>query len=149
MDAIKITKVIDYTGGYYILFGNGKSCYEVWCWSVQEASSALGMLSPWLPGTYIVQSSPKVQDGVSFFFKMESAWPVPFLLQSNSLNSQSTDNLNKASTSLKIMENAMTTHSSTLAWKTPWTEEPGRLQSVGSQRVRHNWEFTFTFTIHI
>ena len=33
----------------------------------------------------------------------------------------------------------MATHSSTLAWKIPWTEEPGRLQSTGSQRVRHNW----------
>ena len=32
----------------------------------------------------------------------------------------------------------MATHSSTLAWKIPWTEEPGRLQSVGSQRVGHN-----------
>ena len=31
------------------------------------------------------------------------------------------------------------THSSTLAWKIPWTEEPGRLQSTGSQRVRHDW----------
>ena len=30
-------------------------------------------------------------------------------------------------------------NSSTLAWKIPWTEEPGRLQSVGLQRVRHNW----------
>ena len=35
------------------------------------------------------------------------------------------------------------THSSILAWRSPWTEEPGRLQSLGSQRVRHNWE-TFT-----
>ena len=33
----------------------------------------------------------------------------------------------------------MATHSSTLAWKIPWTEEPGRLQSMGSWRVRHNW----------
>ena len=32
----------------------------------------------------------------------------------------------------------MATHSSTLAWKIPWTEEPGRLQSMGSQRVRHD-----------
>ena len=31
------------------------------------------------------------------------------------------------------------THSSTLAWKIPWTEEPGRLQSMGSLRVGHNW----------
>ena len=33
----------------------------------------------------------------------------------------------------------MTPHSSTLAWKIPWMEEPGRLQSTGSQRVRHDW----------
>ena len=35
-------------------------------------------------------------------------------------------------------EKAMATHSSTLAWKIPWTEEPGRLQSMGLQRVGHN-----------
>jgi len=33
----------------------------------------------------------------------------------------------------------MTTHSSILAWGIPWTEEPGRLQSMGSQRVGHDW----------
>ena len=33
----------------------------------------------------------------------------------------------------------MAPHSSTLAWKIPWTEEPGRLQSMGSQRVGHDW----------
>ena len=37
------------------------------------------------------------------------------------------------------LEKAMATHSSTLAWKIPWTEEPGRLQSMGSPRVGHNW----------
>ena len=36
------------------------------------------------------------------------------------------------------LEKEMATHSSTLAWKIPWTEEPGRLQSMGLQRVRHN-----------
>ena len=36
------------------------------------------------------------------------------------------------------LEKEMATHSSTLAWRIPWTEEPGRLQSMGSQRVRHN-----------
>ena len=35
-------------------------------------------------------------------------------------------------------EKAMATHSSTLAWKIPWEEEPGRLQSMGSLRVRHD-----------
>ena len=38
-----------------------------------------------------------------------------------------------------ILEKEMATHSSTLAWKIPWMEEPGRLQSMGSQRVRHDW----------
>ena len=37
---------------------------------------------------------------------------------------------------LKELEKAMAPHSSTLAWKIPWTEEPVRLQSVGSLRVR-------------
>ena len=37
-----------------------------------------------------------------------------------------------------FLEKDMATHSSTLALKIPWTEEPGRLQSMGSQRVGHN-----------
>ena len=36
------------------------------------------------------------------------------------------------------LEKGMTTHSSILAWKIPWTEDPGKLQSMGSQRVGHN-----------
>ena len=36
------------------------------------------------------------------------------------------------------LEKEMAIHSSTLAWKIPWMEEPDRLQSMGSQRVRHN-----------
>ena len=42
------------------------------------------------------------------------------------------------------LEKEMATHSSTLAWKIPWTEEPGRLQSVGSQRVEHDWVTSLT-----
>ena len=37
------------------------------------------------------------------------------------------------------LEKEMATHSSTLAWRIPWREEPGRLQSLGSQRVGHDW----------
>ena len=36
------------------------------------------------------------------------------------------------------LEKEMATHSSTLAWKIPWTEEPGRVQLMGSQRVRYD-----------
>ena len=38
----------------------------------------------------------------------------------------------------RSLEKGMATHSSILAWRIPWTEEPGRLQSTGSQRVRRN-----------
>ena len=44
------------------------------------------------------------------------------------------------------LEEGMVTHSSILAWRIPWTEEPGRLQSTGSQKFRHDWE-TDTFTL--
>ena len=47
-----------------------------------------------------------------------------------------------------LLEKAMAPHSSTLAWKIPWTEEPGRLQSMGSLRVEHDWATSlslFTF----
>jgi len=44
------------------------------------------------------------------------------------------------------LEKEMVTHSSALAWKIPWTEEPGKLQSMGSQRVWHDW-VTFTFIV--
>ena len=37
-----------------------------------------------------------------------------------------------------LLEKEMATHSSVLAWKISWTEEPGMLQSMGSQRVRHD-----------
>ena len=42
------------------------------------------------------------------------------------------------------LEKEMAIHSSTIAWKIPWTEKPGSLQSVGLQRVRHNWATTHT-----
>ena len=45
-------------------------------------------------------------------------------------------------------EKAMATHSSTLAWKFPWTEEPGGLQSVGSLSRTRLSDFTFTFHFH-
>ena len=37
------------------------------------------------------------------------------------------------------LEDGMATHSNILAWRIPWTEEPGGLQSIESQRVRHDW----------
>ena len=42
----------------------------------------------------------------------------------------------------------MAPHSSTLPWRIPWMEEPGRLRSMGSHRVGHDFTFTFTFHFH-
>ena len=46
------------------------------------------------------------------------------------------------------MEKEMPTHSSILAWRIPWREEPGGLQTMGSQRVGHNWATSLHFTLH-
>ena len=46
------------------------------------------------------------------------------------------------------LEKRMAAHSSIVAWRIPWTEEPGKLQSMGSQRIRHDWA-TNTFTLNI
>ena len=45
------------------------------------------------------------------------------------------------------LEKEMAPHSSTLAWKIPWTEKPGRLQSVGSQRVGHDWVTSLSLSL--
>ena len=49
------------------------------------------------------------------------------------------------------LEKEMATHSSTLAWKITWTEEPGGLQSKGSQTAKHNWatKHTHDTQLHI
>ena len=45
------------------------------------------------------------------------------------------------------LEKEMATHSSTLAWKIPWTEEPGSPQSTWSQRVGHNWTTSLSLSL--
>ena len=48
-----------------------------------------------------------------------------------------------------LLEKEMATHSSILAWRIPWTEEPGGLQSTGSQRVGHDWVTSVTHSVYI
>ena len=48
----------------------------------------------------------------------------------------------------RAFKGVMAPHSSTLAWKIPWAEEPARLQSMGSRRIGHDSDFTFTFHFH-
>ena len=47
------------------------------------------------------------------------------------------------------LKKEMATHSSTLAWKIPWTEEHGRLQSMGSQRVKYDWATSLSFSLSL
>jgi len=47
-----------------------------------------------------------------------------------------------------FLEKEMGTQSSILAWRIPWTEEPGGLQSMGSQRVRHDWATSLTHSLY-
>ena len=65
------------------------------------------------------------EDGISWWLRLQSL-PVTREIQVASLGWEDP------------LEKAMVTHSSTLAWKIPWTEEPGGLQPMGSQRVGHN-----------
>ena len=48
-----------------------------------------------------------------------------------------------------LPEKEMATHSSTVVWKIPWMEEPGRLQSMGSQRVRPDWTTSLSLFFHV
>ena len=79
-------------------------------------------------------------------------WVSDAIQPSNPLSSLSPPTFNLSQhlklEEFKTLEKAMAPHSSTLAWKIPWMEEPGRLQSMGSQRVGHDWvtslsRFTF------
>ena len=50
-----------------------------------------------------------------------------------------------------LLEKEMATHSSILTWEIPWMEEPGKLQSMGSQKVGHDWatSLTHSLTLHL
>ena len=54
-------------------------------------------------------------------------------------------NINNLNNIRYAVEKEMATHSSILAWRIPWTEQPDRLQSTGSQRVRHDWVTSLHF----
>ena len=84
----------------------------------------------------LVTISFKYPVGLVFLFPILSSSALISLLQTTNLS---------LSTCLKLCflgepkEKAMAPHSSTIAWKIPWTEDPGGLQSMGSLRVGHNW----------
>ena len=99
------------------------------------------MISSWEPvqPRFSTPQSPFIPETQLYFCtslvaQMVKNWPA---MQETWVRSQGWDN---------PLEKEMATHSSILAWRIPWTEDPGGLQSMGSQRVRHDWA-TFTWAI--
>ena len=105
-------------------------CYKlVWSAVSKNGNSILGSGSYWHPTPVLLPGKPhgwRNLVGCSLWCHKES---------------DMTERLH-----LHTLEKEMATHSSFLAWKTPWMEEPGRLQSMGLQRVGHDWETSLSLS---
>ena len=106
-------------------------------------------LSNWTElNSWIFQKQPHMPNSGYFFW-----FPIPWTSWWASLVTQRVKNL-PAMQETQVwllgqeypLEEEMGTHSSILAWRIPWIKEPGRLQSMWSQRIRHDWR-TNTFTL--
>ena len=93
---------------------------RVGAWTAPVLEASGGETPWWVPGAYLRPDHFERPRGPSWWHA--AAPPLPSVCCSGEL----------------LLEKAMATHWSTLAWKIPWTEEPGRLQSMGSLRVRHD-----------
>ena len=104
------------------------------------------------------QESPRILEWVAYFFSRGSSRPRNqtgvsciagrFLLSYEGSPEVLSEVLSEVTVKSRHSEKAMAPHSGTLAWKIPWMEEPGGLQSMGSLRVRHDWATSlslFTF----
>ena len=76
----------------------------------------------------------KCRSGIAKSYSRHVRFPGGAVVKNQPVNAGDTRSLSQED----LLEKEMATHSSILAWKIPWTEEPGRLQSMGSQRVGHN-----------
>ena len=114
---------------------NGHECEktsgddEVWHAAIHGVTKSQTWLSNWT--TTISHTDLKDYDSVNWFFWWSVEW------KKSSWQPRGLCPFDSCFT--HRMEKAMAPHSSTLAWKIPWMEEPGRLQSMGSLRVGHNW----------
>ena len=92
-----------------------------------------------------VQSSPSILETEYYFWGFPSGSVVkkkkiPMLMQEMYVPCLDRED---------SLEEEMGTHSSILAWKIPWTEEPGGLQSMGFQRVGHDWATEHTHSLYL
>ena len=126
---------------------------ETWVWSLEGEdplekgiathSSILVWRIPWTeePGRLQSMGSPRVTHDYTWLRASLVAQTVKRLsaMQETRVRSLSWED---------PLEKEMAIHSSILAWKIPWTAEPGRLPSMGSQRVGHDWATSLSLHFH-
>ena len=117
-------------------------------WDFSGKNPGLGCHFP-LPGGILTQGSNSCLTCVLYY----KCWRILYLLhrwgslwlpwwvsgKESACNSGATGDTGSIQDQEDPLEEDMSTHSSNPEWRTPWTEEPGRLRSMRSQRVRHDW----------
>ena len=119
--------------------------------SLRTLHKMLRLYEKWLNGEIIIHKLHIEQEKNTFFF-----FKAALSCKRASLVAQMVKNLLAMQKTRvqslgweDLLEKGMATHSSILAWRNPWTEEPGGLQPMGSQRVGHNWGTTLSLLIFI
>ena len=97
------------------------------------------------PSSLAHGDNEELHRGAGFAITMVSLLTIPFYSSSFEMLITPTIGWSSDHHREDLLEKGMAPHLSILAWRIPFTEEPGGLQSMGSQRVRHNWA---TFTDH-
>ena len=107
-----------------------KKCFEWWAgYNLLEGSRILPKSGPGIASVRRVRMDDEERKNPSLFPSCSAVKNLPARQETRTQSLGQEDPL----------EEVMATHSSILAWKIPWTEEPGGLQSVGPHRVRHDW----------
>ena len=118
---------------------------EAWCAAVRGVSKSQTQLSDWTTTLYCIwsllfQSWAHTVSILGFPGSSDS--------KASACNAGEFDPWVRSLGREDPLEKEMATHSSTLAWRIPWTEEPGRLQPTGSQRVGHDWATSLVTLLH-
>ena len=116
---------------------------KYWSFSTSSSNKYSGLISLGLTDLFSLQSK-----GLSRVFSRTTVWKHQFLVAQTVKNLPEMQKTQLQSLGQEgPLEKGMASHSSILAWTIPWTEEPGGLQSRGSQRVGHDWaKNTFTYS---
>ena len=121
------------SGGQSIIASASVSPMNIHDWFPLGLTGLFSLLSRGLSRVF---SNTTVRN-YQFFSAQSSLWPTSYMAQMVKNLPAMQETWFRSLGWEDPLEKGMATHSSILAWRIPWTEEPGRLQSMGSQRVRH------------